>query len=303
MCRFRAAAAADDTCAGIDQCLHGSGEFVRSDIINRIAVYHLRYAGIRFGDHRHLSQRPHFPDDRHHLLRSGAAVDANGVRAERLQGDDGRLRVGPVKGAAVLIKRKRHADRQAAGLAGRNQRGAAFIQTHHRLDDQKIRAGFLEAPYLLLVDIDQRLKREFPDRLQLLPGHGQITRDQRTAAGCLPGKADQFCIDFFEPVFEAVFGQFDPVSRKCRGKNNVGTCLHVGALQIQYHIGVLQNPLLRTYAGRHAGFHQVGACRTVQQYCFIPAKLCKIFSVHRTISFACSKIFRIRPVRLNGVIR
>ena len=236
-------------------------------VVNRFArAVQRRKSGVGLGDDGNAGDRRHPADDLCHRVRAGGAVGAHRVRSKAFQNHRGRLRIGSEKASAILFKGHRdHDGKIRTGFLRGDQRGPAFLQAHHGLHHQKIRAGFREETDLLLIDLHQLLKIHFPDRGELLPCHGQISGHQRVRPGRLPGSLHQRVVQLPDPPFQPVFGQLDPVGGEGGRIQDVRSRLHIFPLQTDQHIRMSGDPFLRADSCGHSGGHQIGAGRSVQQ--------------------------------------
>ena len=217
----RAAAAADDAGAGRDELLCLLRELLRRRAVDSLSVDEFRQTVVRLCDDRDIRIFVHGLHDGGHFLRTGRAVDADGIDAHTLQNDRDAFRRRAVEGPAVLLEGHRHEDGQVICLTDREHGGAALLEAHHRFDDVHVDACLLEDLRLLLVDIDELLKAEIAHRVELAAGHRHVARDKCTAADCLAGEADEVRVHLREFVVQAVLRELDPVCGKCRRVHNI----------------------------------------------------------------------------------
>ncbi len=212
---------------------------------------------------RHI--RHHLP----HLGRPGGAVDAHGIGPQAFQHDGGGPGIRPVQRPAARLESHRHHHGQVTDLLCRDQGRPGLPQAHHGLHYQQIHARLAQGGYLLLVYINQLFQLHLPHRGQLLPRHGEISRQVHRPVRpgrSLPGDGRQSPDHLPQLPFQPIIRQFDPIGRKSRHIQDIRPGRHIFPLQLQHHMGMLQYPLLRTYAGGHAGPHQIRARSPVQIY-------------------------------------
>ena len=267
MCRSGSTAAAEDHGAGRIYRFHLPTEGRRVHVINRFSqAVQRRKAGIGLGNDGNAGDRRHPADDIRHRIRAGGAVGAHRIRAEAFQ-DDSRCRcIRSVKASAILFKGHRHHNGKIrTGFLSRDQRGPAFLQTHHGFHDQQIHASLHQIADLFPVYCHQLFEIHPSDGGKLLSRHGQIPGNPRFFSGGTPGSFHQSQVQFADVSFQAIFGQFDPVGGKGGRVQDIRSCADVFLLQACQHIRMLRNPFLRADAAGHAAGHQVGARRSVQK--------------------------------------
>ena len=146
----RAAAAADDPRAGVEEAGHGVGEVLRAGGVDELARHALRQAGV--GDDAacqtgrraaHLRQRVEAD------LRADAAVDADRVDAGLRERGRRGLRAGAVDGDQVLAEGHLGDDRQVGQRLGLLDADQQLAQVAERLEQQEVDAALEQALDLL----------------------------------------------------------------------------------------------------------------------------------------------------------
>ena len=173
-CAAAATGAGDAECRDLP---HVVGELLRVDVIAGHAVLAAGQACIGIGDDRHGTDGEQPRDDRDHLLRSEAAVDAQRIDAEAFQHGHHGLRCAAGEHLAVFVKDHGDEDGQCCILFRAEDGGFGLVAVGHGLDQHKIRAGlFAEARYLA-VQLDGFFKRKIAHRLEQFAGGAHIDRD------------------------------------------------------------------------------------------------------------------------------
>jgi cysteine desulfurase len=79
----------------------------------------------------------------------------------------------------------------------------------------------------------------------------------------LPGKCYQLRVDFFQPLLQTIFFQFDPVSGKRGGIYDMAAGFYIPPLQLEQYLRIFQHPAFRTHANRHTCLHQIRSRCTI----------------------------------------
>ena len=97
-------------------------------------------------------------------------------------------------------------------------------------------ACFAAAIVYCLVYVHQFFKQQLSHRKQLLAGHRHVTCNQCLIAHRLPGKCYQLRVDFFQPLLQTIFFQFDPVSGKRGGIYDMAAGFYIPPLQMESYL-------------------------------------------------------------------
>ena len=165
MVRSCAAAAA---CTGNAKCCdlpHVVGELLRVDVVAGHTVLTAGQACVGVCDDGDGTDGEQTFDDRDHLFRSEAAVDAQRIHAEAFQHGDHRLRGAAGEHLAVLVKDHGDKDRQGRILFRAEDGGFGLVTVGHRLDQHKIRAGLFAEARHFAVQLDGFFKGKIAHRL------------------------------------------------------------------------------------------------------------------------------------------
>ena len=297
MLRGGAAAAAQNACAGLFELFHLPGELAGTHAVDRAAVaLDHRKPRVGLGDERQVGVHAHPLNHAHVQLRALTAVHADGVRAQRRQGLGRLLRVAVEVGRAHRVQRQRAHHGQVAhradGLDGR----AALGHAHHRLQTDQIHARVHQQLRLFAVDLDQFIVAHAALHVHGLAAGGHVSGDEGPAAHRVPGELYQRAVHLRQLVLQAVHRQAQPVCAEAGRVDDLAARVHVGALQILEHRGVLQHPLLGAHAHGHAAGAQVGAGRAVQNHRSLAEQRLKFTSGH---SFSSLPLVRLPIVPLS----
>ena len=194
------------------------------------------------------------------------AVEAEGGHPHALHDDGAGQHVGAAGGAALLVAVAGHQDGPAAArLPDAQHRRPGLGHGHDALHQEQVHPRPLQGGGLLGVEAHQHLEgglsigRDGVERGAQIPGH------QSAACRRLPGQAGQAGIVLLHPVGQSEFLQGAPIGPQGRSHQHLGARLHIGALELQQGLRVLQGPLLGTGAQGHAAFLQLGTGGAVHQ--------------------------------------
>ncbi len=261
------AASPQDGSPGLGQKLHLLREGVRVHVIIGTPSLQMGQARIGLGDDGNPCAGSHVCDHLLHLGRACGAVGPHSSGAQGFQHDGSGHGIRSEQSPPLRLKSHGHHYRQVADLLCRDQRRPGLRQAHHGLHHQEVCPCVRQSPDLLLIDIYQLFQLHIPHRGQLPPCHGQVSgqvhRPVRLRSR-LPGNGHQASHHLLQPPCQPVVRQLYPVGRKGGHIQDVRTGRHILPLELQHHMGMLQDPLLRTDAGGHARPDQVGACGPVQ---------------------------------------
>ncbi len=171
-----AAAASQNGGSGLRQLFHLLRKFRRSQIVACPALLVQKgKARIWLCDNGEFCGPCHGGDNLPHPGRTCGTVDSYGAGAKALQNHRRRLRIRAVKRPSVPLKGHGHHHRKITYLLCGNQRRPGFPQAHHGFYCQQIHARPAQGQNLLLVNGNQLLRFHVSHRLQLGPGHGEIS--------------------------------------------------------------------------------------------------------------------------------
>ena len=259
----RSAASADNCSSSLNQCHSGLCKLFWSHAVNGLLTFQFRKSGIWLCNERNRRILCHRLDKRNHLHRSGRAVDADCIHAERLQYDNRRFRRCAKKCSSILVVSQCYHDWQITDLTDCKDCCAALLQAHHGLHHEQIHARFRKHARLLLIHIHQFLKHQLTHREKLLSGHRHVSGNQSLTFHRLLRQLYQSRVNLNQTILQTILFQLDPVSGKCRRIHDVRSCFYILALHLKKHLWMLHHPLLRTDTDRHSCFHQICSCRSV----------------------------------------
>ena len=173
-----AAAAAENGEAEVEILVVGLGEFLGGDVIGQRLGGGVRQTGVCFDDHRDGTAGAHALRDRQDLLRTERTVDADGARAQTLEGDGGGLRRDAEERASGGLKCQRREHRQVAQLARGEHGGLDFEQIRHGLDINRVHTRCGAAPDLTGEDVVGVVKGQCAGRGKQLADRTDIQSDE-----------------------------------------------------------------------------------------------------------------------------
>ena len=163
--RGSATAAADRAGPHLHDPPHGSGKFLRGNIIHGAAVSLSGQACIWLDDYRQRGILHDLLQDGKHLLRSQSAVDAKSIHPEAFQHGDSSCHISACQELPFLVKDHGGKDREGGVLFRPQHSGFHLIHVAHRLDVDKIGTGGLPVPGGLPESCQRGLKIQISQRL------------------------------------------------------------------------------------------------------------------------------------------
>ena len=256
-----AAASADDAHAILDHAGDGLGVFGCLDIKDGVAV--IVHAGqSRIGLHHDglVGDGEHTRGESAELGRALAAVDAQDVGADSVEGDGGDLGARAQEGAAVFLKSHGGKDRKVGVLAAGEDRRLDLGQVGHGLDNKEVNARSDAGAHLLGKEVVGLVKTEGAQGAQQRADGADVAGDVAGAglAGAGDGRGKD--IGHGGGAVELV-----GVRAKGVGGDHVAAGLDVLTLDIGDDLGLLKVEELGQSAGLHAGGLQHGAHAAVKQ--------------------------------------
>ena len=279
MLRRRAAASSHGLHAHPGDLFHPSRKLRGSHIVNGPAALCAGQAGIGVDDDRHAADLREPPDDGQHLLRSQAAVDAQGIYAESFEKRDGGIHGTAGQQFPFLVEGDRYAHGKIAVLLGCEHRRLGLIAVRHRLDQNEIRSRPAAAADHLSEQFHSSLKGKVPQGLKKFPCRSDIQRN----IGVLPAApAPRFFGQIYCRRYDLlqVFRIFERVCAKGIRVENIAAGAQVSAVQIDDILRPFEIPGLRKLSALQALLLQDRSRPAVKDQPFFSQSL-KQFFFHR----------------------
>ena len=259
--RRGSAASAADAHAVLDHAGDGLGVLGRLDIKDGIAV--IVHAGqSRIGLHHNglVGDGEHARGEPSELGRALAAVDAQDVGADGVEGDGGDLGARAQEGAAVFLKGHSGKDGQVGVLAAGEDGRLDLGQVGHGLDNKEVDARSDAGAHLLGKEVVGLVKAEGAQGAQQGADGADVAGD--VAGAGLTGAGDSGGKDVCHGGGSV---ELVGVGAKGVGGDHVAAGLDVLALNVGNDLGLLKVEQLGQGACLHAGGLQHGAHAAVEQ--------------------------------------
>ena len=256
-----AAASAHDAHAVFDHAGYGLGVFGGLDVEDGVAV--IVHAGqSRIGLHHNglVRNGEHTRGESSELGRALAAVDAQNVGADGVEGDGGDLGARAQEGASVFLEGHGGKDGQVGVLAAGEDGRLDLGKVGHGFDNKEVHARIDAGAHFLGKEVVGLVKAEGAQGAQQRADWADIAGDV-VGTGCA-GAGDSGGKDICHGggTVELV-----GVGAKGVGGDHVAAGLDVLALNIGNDLGILKVEQLGQSAGFHAGRLQHGAHAAVEQ--------------------------------------
>ena len=247
MLRRSAAAPSDRLYAHFSDLFHPAGKFLRAHVINGPAALRAGQTGIGIDYDRHAADLGEPPDDRDHLLRSEAAVDAERVHPQAFQERHGGIHAAPGQELALLIKGNCDADRQAAILSGSQHSRLCLITVRHRLDQDEVRPCSAAVSHDFPEQLHCPLKRQVSQRFKEFARGSYIQRHKSVLAS---GPASGFLCVVHRGRHDRleIIREFERICAESIRVENIAAGAQVSAVQVYDILRPDQVPCLRQFS-------------------------------------------------------
>ena len=229
------------------------------DVVEGAAVLDARQARVRLHHEGHAGKGRHAREQGCERVGTQRAVDAHGLHAQGRQRHGADLGTRAQEGAAVLAERHGGHHGQLGALKAGKHRRLGLKQVGHGLDDEEVGAGNLGGTRLLGKEV-----------VRLVEVHGaqglEQSADGADVGGHIAGARLARARDGGrEHVLHAGgVSQLVGVGAERVGRDDVGTRLHVGAVDGRDGLGMREVEQLGQLAGLEARLLQHGAHRPVE---------------------------------------
>ena len=229
------------------------------DVVEGTAVLDARQARVRLHHEGHAGKGRHAREQGCERVGAQRAVDAHSLHAQRRQRHGADLGTRAQEGAAVLAERHGGHHGQLGALKAGKHRRLSLEQVGHGLDDEEVGAGSLGGTGLLGKEVVRLVKVHGAQGLEQSANGADV--GSHVAGARLARARDGGC----EHVLHAGgVAQLVSVGTERVGRDDVGTRLHIGAMDGRDGLGMREVEQLGQLAGLEARLLQHGAHRPVE---------------------------------------
>ena len=248
VCRCRAAAAAERVHAHAGNLSHESRKLLCVDIEYRRAVFAARQTGIRIDNDRKRGNLGQALDDRLHLYRAKAAVDAERVYAQTFEHGNDRIHRAAGKQLALFIKNSGDNHRQIAAFLSCEHRCLGLVAVAHGLDQNKVGACRRTDANGLGKQLDRPLERQIAHRLEQLAGRSDVERNKSLLAPCKAARGLCMVHRRLDDLAQVV-RILERIRAEGIGVDDITACLKIAAVQRDDLIRMRQVPRFGQLSG------------------------------------------------------